>query len=288
MENPPITENLRKPEFNPLRPLFKKWDMLSKNLKQFPAKAPILLPDLFVSCESGADMHTVILQLTDHLLQRPNLMSFYGDVYSFESPFHYCRPEQPFSELFRLMDSARSAAGFRNHFKGIVHLNVDEWIGHHEEQYFAEFLTYLSENSANWMIVLSVTGSPKHKKEIEELRSVCAMFLRIETVQIKLPGADYYLDMLKNMLAGYGVYLTLEASAKLLESVKVIRKNKYFSGTYNIGCFADDVVYTLYSRSSAPKTVLAPEDVEEFGADSDYIKRTIVRMEKKNSIGFGS
>ena len=288
MEKPTEQSPVRRTEYYPLRQLFRKWDTFSKNIKQYPAKAPILLPDLFAVYERGVDMREIIGQIDEFLANKKNLMDFYGDVTNFEIILHYCSPHSDFPELIRLMNAVRSAAGFRNHFRGIVHINIDEWVGHHEEPCFAELLDYLSENSRNWLIVLSVENDPKRKQDIELLRSVAAMFLRLESVTIKLPGAEYYLDMFSGMLGGYGISLSPASQEKLLETIKVISKNRYFCGTYNINCLADDVVYTLYTRPGSPKQLLEPEDLEEFGPDSEYVKRMIQMMERKSAIGFGN
>ena len=319
MEKPTEQSPVRRTEYYPLRQLFRKWDTFSKNIKQYPAKAPILLPDLFAVYERGVDMREIIGQIDEFLANKKNLMDFYGDVpfleflltytkpdepfaelnrliedgakftvSTFEIILHYCSPHSDFPELIRLMNAVRSAAGFRNHFRGIVHININEWVGHHEEPCFAELLDYLSENSRNWLIVLSVENDPKRKQDIELLRSVAAMFLRLESVTIKLPGAEYYLDMFSGMLGGYGISLSPASQEKLLETIKVISKNRYFCGTYNINCLADDVVYTLYTRPGSPKQLLEPEDLEEFGPDSEYVKRMIQMMERKSAIGFGN
>lgn len=288
MEKPTEQPPVRRTEYYPLRQLFRKWDTFSKNIKQYPAKAPILLPDLFAVYERGVDMREIIGQIDEFLANKKNLMDFYGDVTNFEIILHYCSPHSDFPELIRLMNAVRSAAGFRNHFRGIVHININEWVGHHEEPCFAELLDYLSENSRNWLIVLSVENDPKRKQDIELLRSVAAMFLRLESVTIKLPGAEYYLNMFSGMLGGYGISLSPASQEKLLETIKVISKNRYFCGTYNINCLADDVVYTLYTRPGSPKQLLEPEDLEEFGPDSEYVKRMIQMMERKSAIGFGN
>ncbi len=285
MENPATN---RRSEYNPLRSLFKKWDNLSKNLQKYPVRAPILLPDLFVCADRGVEFTRLIDELNEFLLARKNLMDFYGDVDHFEFFLNYCSPDAGFTEIVRLMNEVKAAAGFRNHFKGIVHIGIDDWIGHHEETYFSEFLSYLSENSRNWLIVLSVTDDPDRHDGIEEMRSVVSMFLRVEHLQIKLPGAEHYLDMLEGMLEGYGISLDDDARKAMLASIKVLRRNRYFSGEFNINCLADDIVYTLYSLPGSPAKLLTKADLEGFTASSDYIKRTIIRMQKKNTIGFNN
>lgn len=273
-------------EYASLRALLKKWDTLSGNLKTYSNKAPILLPDLFVATDIGCSVSDILPQLTEYMLSRKNLMDFYGDVFYFEFYLNYCMPDAVFMEIQRLMGEVKSAAGFRNHFKGIVHININEWIEHEEEKHFAEFLSYLAENSGNWLIILSVNDYPKKAEQIEALQSVISMFLRIESLKFKQPRSDYYLARLQDALAAYGIFLDESALELLRGSIRVLRKNKHFSGISTVNMLACDIGYTVYSGSNKPSERLSAEDLAEFGPESEYIRRTIANFEKSKRIGF--
>jgi hypothetical protein len=86
-------------------------------------------------------------------MEKPNLMSFYGDVAYFEFMLNYCGPRENFSELQRLMDGVDNAKGFRSEFRGILFIDIDDWRDHFEEKHFVDFMEYLSDNSDDWLIV---------------------------------------------------------------------------------------------------------------------------------------
>lgn len=109
-----------------------------------------------------------------------NLMEFYGDVKFFEFLLNYCHPNEYFSELQRLIDKIDNAAGFRNEFKGIVHIDINEWIDHFEKKHFVSLMECLSSNSNKWLIVLSVYSDKKEK--IHNLNAFLSLYLRIEKI----------------------------------------------------------------------------------------------------------
>ena len=140
--------------------LIRKWAVLSSNLKTLPVNGPILIPDLFV-----------------YLIAQKNLLDFNGDIPCFEFMLNYCPPGAGFKELERLIDGISDCAGYRNEFRGIVHIKLDYWLGHQEEHHFIDLLDYLSENTFKWLIILSV--STKNEDKASAMESVLSMFLRL-------------------------------------------------------------------------------------------------------------
>lgn len=273
-------------EYPALGKLFKKWEILSGNLKNTELKAPILLPDLFVEADDGCGITELIGHIGDFLFEHRNLMDFYGDVRSIQFMLNYAAAGTDFDEMLRFMQEIKHAAGFRNQFKGIVHVDVSEWLGHSEEKHFIEFLNYLADNSGDWMIVLTVRNNPKRKADIEAMEATLSMFLRLETLKLSLPKADYFLGVLKDKLLAYGIKLTPDAEALMTETLRLLRKNKYFDGRFTVGILSQDIVYTIYSRPGVKDEALNARELSEFGPESEYVSRTVQKMEMTKRIGF--
>ena len=138
-----------------LRELIARWDTLSANLSR--RAGTVTLPDLFV-CSSGPGIASRLTQaIASYFEDKSNLMEFYGDVRSFEFVLEYSREPEPFHGIQHFIDAVRSAAGFRNHFKGIIHIQLDDWLGHQDEPRFISFMNYIAQNTGDWLIILSVT-----------------------------------------------------------------------------------------------------------------------------------
>ena len=265
-----------------LKCIVKKWQTLSDNMNEHPTDLPILLPDMLWFAKSGSGKSSILRLLSEYLYSAGNLMDFYGDVKCFEFLLSYCAPSEPFTELNRLIDEVGNAAGFRNEFKGIIYIDIDEWKDHYEEKHFVSFMEYLSGNSDNWMLILSINSD--YKEKFHNLEAFISMFLRLEKISISHPKSEDLFDFLKDKLSNYGLELEEDAQALLLSTIETLRSNKYFDGYKSIKMLCQDIVYTVFSRKKTDK--LSAEMLKDFDSDSDYIKRTIFNSEKIKTIGF--
>lgn len=156
-----------------LHMLVSKWDKLAANLKGRTIGAPIVLPDIIMYTDHGFGNSHLLGLLAEYIESKKTLMDFSGDVKLFEFAMSYCPPEKSFSELTRLMDSIRAAAGYRNEYKGLVRISLDQWVGHHSEKYFFELMEYLAAHTNNWLIVLTLSEKRMKEQEIWKLQRQC-------------------------------------------------------------------------------------------------------------------
>ena len=264
--------------------LIKKWEMLSENLSDKTALAPMILPDLFLVSGSGTGRTHLLKLMSEYLSETPGLMDFYGDVKYFEFLLNYCRPDQYFSEIQRLMTEVDNAAGFRSEYRGIVYIDIDEWLGHCEEKHFASFMEYLSDNSSDWVVVLSVSDS--NSEQVSQMEAFVSAFIRIEKITIEAPSATELTQYLKSRLGSYALVLDVQAEALITESINELCKNKYFDGYKTVRMLSDDIIYTLYTEGTKKSGALSAEDLSGFAKDGEYIQRMIIKIEKTKRIGF--
>lgn len=176
------------------------------------------------------------------------------------------------------------AAGFRNEFKGIIRVNVDEWLGHHGEKHFLDFLQYLQINTSSWLVVLTLSNH-QESAQTQEMEAVVSMYLRLEKVTLHMPSDADLAEYAAQHLGRYGLILTADARDILTASIGVLRDNAYFYGLHTISDLCNDIVYSLFSESSTVDNVISGDMLEDFSADSDYIKRTVLKI-KRNALGF--
>ena len=266
-----------------LKILINRWEILSENLSKRSFDAPILLPELFVYTSPGYGNTQLLSLLAGYLDSKKNLMSFYGDVKFFEFKLDYCSPEKDFRELYRFIEAVDNAAGFRNEFRGIIRINVNEWLGHHKEKHFLEFLQFLEINTPHWLIILTVSSTEKND-DTKAMEAVVSMYLRMETVTLHMQSDEDLIAFAENQLEKYDLKLDDDAKCLLKESVSVLRKNKYFYGLHTVASLCNDIVYSIYSASTDVSHVITADMLSDFRADGDYIKRTLMKIETK--LGF--
>ena len=180
---------------------------------------------------------------------------------------------------------ASSAAGFRNQYKGIIRINVDEWIEHHKEKHFLDFLQFLQANTAYWFIILTISDTEENEKT-QEMEGIVSMYLRIEKITLNRPSDDDFVEFADKYLSKYGLSLDDGAKELLTNSIAVLKNNKYFYGLHTIRDLCNDIVYTLYSESTSVNNIITADMLNNFSPDSEYIKRTVLKIKKTATIGF--
>lgn len=270
-------------EADEIKPVIERWRILSENIKSRPTDSPIILPDMLWVAKSGVGKTHLLKLLCGFLTQQRNLMEFFGDVPFFEFMVSYCRPDEAFTELNRLIDEVNNAAGFRNAFKGVVHIDIDEWLDHFTEKHFVCLMEYLAANSDQWLVVLSVSSDNQEK--LHNLYAFLTMYLRIEKVTLSLPKTADLFEYIQRQLSGYGLELAEDAKALLHDTIEKLRRNKYFDGFKTIKMLCQDIVYSVFSCENMAGQVLTAQMLSDFSADSEYVKRTVANIERVNRIG---
>lgn len=272
-------------EAEEVKSVVKRWNVLSENIKSKPTNTPIILPDMLWVARSGVGKTNLLKLVSEYLYSQKNLMEFYGDVKFFEFLLGYCPPDQKFTELQRLIDEVSNAAGFRNEYKGIIYIDINEWLNHYEEKHFISLMEYLSGNSDNWLVVLSVYS--ENKEKIHNLNAFLSMYLRIEKITLSLPKTEDLFGYIENKLNDYGLALEENAKALLFDTIEKLRKNKYFDGFKTIKMLCQDIVYEVFSKENIETYTLSADMLSHFSADSEYVKKTVANIERAKQIGFG-
>lgn len=269
-----------------IRSVVQQWQNLSENIDRFPTGLPLILPDLFLVADYGVGRTHVLRLLADYLSSQKNLMDFYGDVKYFEFLLRYCKPGEPFAELPRLIQTVSDAAGFRSEYRGIVSIDVNEWLGHCEEKHFLDLLEYLADNSDHWLIVFTVPNADEN--DLRTMEAVLSMFLRIEKAVLSLPSPDELLRYVSKKLYMYNILLSDDAGELLAASIARLRSSKYFDGLKTLDILVRDIAYRMYASTVYKPHEVTAEELFDFAEDGEYIRTRIQKDEKKKSrtIGF--
>lgn len=261
-----------------------KWKIFSDNIRKAPIDTSVVMPDMFWIAKSGSGKTYMLNMLAEFLAERENLIDFYGKCKFFEFLLGYCAPETSFSEIKRFMDEVTESAGFRSEFRGVVCIDVSEWIGHCEEKHFLSFLEFISAHSDKWVVVLLINED--ESEDSKKLEAVVSMYLRIEKINIKMPSTEIFMEYIESFLRGYGISVAADAHSVLSQSVEQLRGNKYFDGYKTIKMISNELLYHSFSNKAERDLVIDLIDVEEFSYDSDFVKRIMINCENKRKIGF--
>lgn len=272
------------PQCDDVKALIRKWHTLSVNMRTLDNRVA-LLPDLFWIVPSGAGKTTFLRTLTDYLHEDDNLVDFYGNVDVFEFLLGYCPPNQPFTELRRLMDAVKNAAGFRNEYRGVMCIDIEEWVKHYKDRHFIAFMEYLAANSEHWLIILCAT--PDQDNDLHNLQAFLSMFLRLETIRMNMPSDEQLVQHLAELLSHRGLSLTADACTLLEHTFAALRENKYFDGFKSAELLAKDILYHLFSGDELPPSVLNAPALASFAGNSRYVQDMLyTSAASRKTIGF--
>ncbi len=262
--------------------VMKKWDTLSKRIAP-DKKLPMILPDLFWVARSGVGKTNLLKLLSEYLYEAGNLMDFHGNVKYFEFMLDYRSPDMPFHEIERMINEVRDAAGFRNLYRGIIAVDIEEWLGHCEEKHFISFLEYLASNSADWLVIFNVTG--EREEELQTLESILSMYFRLEKSVLSLPQTDVLVEYVADRLQMYGLSLDPGAEKTVFKAIETMRANKYFDGYKTLLILCQDIVYEAYSGETMSGKTITATDLERFAPENTYMQRATWRAERERRIG---
>lgn len=272
--------------YKPIQELFNRWEIFSKNISQKPENMPIIIPDMVWKTPAGIGKTHLINIISEFLYSHKNIMDFYGDVKYFEFYLEYCSPNEYFSEIQRLMNEVSVASGFRNEYRGIIHIDVSEWVSKSKEKHFRTFLEYLSQNSDNWLIIISI---PLMKDEsTKEIEAIINSYLRIDTIILDMPSSDKIVDICCEYFSKYEIKLLEDARLLIKSTIDKLKENKYFDGFKTVQMLCQDIVYYIYSHNDLVKKPICAVDLMEFSSESNYTAFVISKNEEKarGVIGF--
>lgn len=272
-------------ESDDIKKIVKRWDNFSRNKAKFETDAPLVLPDMLWVSKSGYGT-TNLLGLLSEYMYEERIMEFYGDVKYLEFDLEYCPAEMPFTSFEKFKDAVQNAAGFRNEYKGIVCININNWINHVSERRFIQFLEYLSVNSDLWHIIFVADGSGKDK--LEELEAVLSVYFRIEKAIFNLPDTQALYSYMEERIKKYGFVINEDAKSILIETINELRKSKYFDGYKTLNMICSDLVYREFSSDDFVSYKITKETAEYYSKKSDFVTKTKSNFEKRNKIGYGS
>lgn len=126
----------------------------------------------------------------------------------------YIAPCDSFHELRRLILRIRESTGLRANFQGVVAVEVTEWVGHENEEYFSVFLKYLYDHRAVWKPAVILNN--RTERQVQRFLSACSRYITPKLYDILLfADKETLCDMLSNAFKEQGGNVSLEAAEHL-------------------------------------------------------------------------
>jgi len=244
----------------------------------------VTLPNYLWVSRQGGGISTYVNLLTDHLYETKGI-EFCGRVKYIEFTLEYQTGKVPFSILINKFDSTiTGSAGYNRYFKGVVCIDINEWVDDLEEDHFLRFVNYVSGNKRILVIFCIHTDE---RNVIEAVESVLSAQMRIETIILEFPDSKELVDLIESRyLQAKGFSATEGAKILLQKSIDELRKARNFNGFKSISQLGDDILYSIVSDNSSDNKLITADMLSGFSTDSFYVKRARAQIGARKPIGF--
>lgn len=253
--------------------VIERWQRFSENITRYQAKQTLVLPDLVWVSDNGIDKTGLLSLLTNYLDEAENMVEFYGNVKYFEYYLEYVPDKNNFHEIQKLAEKIRDAAGFRSEYKGLLSIELGEWVGHFHEENFINLLKFLATMDNDIMFIFNIHNY--NPEAVEQLMKTLVLFFRIEVIEMTLPDSEELGVYIKNDIQEYGLNLDPEAEAMVIATVNKLREDQYFAGYQMLDRLAADIVYSVYTSTPPYDGIVTKGMISAFAPDGMYVSELI-------------
>lgn len=253
--------------------VIERWQRFSENITRYQAKQALVLPDLVWISDNGIDKTGLLSLLTNYLDEADNMVEFYGNVKYFEYYLEYVPDKTNFHEIQKLAEKIRDAAGFRSEYKGLLSIELGEWVGHFHEENFINLLKFLATMDNDIMFIFNIHNYDP--EAVEQLMKILVLFFRIEVIEMTLPDSEELGMYIKNDIQEYGLNLDPEAEAMVIATVNKLREDQYFAGYQMLDRLAADIVYSVYTSTPPYDGIVTKGMISAFAPDGMYVSELI-------------
>lgn len=126
----------------------------------------------------------------------------------------YIPPCDTFKELRRLILRIQENTGLRANFKGVIAIEVSDWLGHAREEYFTVLLKYLYDHRSLWRLALVLNNCPP--AQVTRFVSHCARFITPRLFPVNLfSEPDTLCRLIQYTFARQNSHIPQEAAARM-------------------------------------------------------------------------
>ena len=129
---------------------------------------------LTMLCTDLREPESLILRLAESA-RAQNPARFAGKKPGVFFRLNYVPPYEKFQELRLLLLRVKEAKGMRAEFRGVVAIDVTEWLGHEGEEFFTVILKYLYDHRNSWMSAFVLCNSTETQQR--KLAVACAAYI---------------------------------------------------------------------------------------------------------------
>jgi hypothetical protein len=261
----------------------KRLHIFLKNRETY-SNIDITLPNYLWEVKRGGGVTTLVKAFAEYLYAA-KAIEFCGTEKSFEFKLDYIAPDAFFSELTRLDKTIADFAGYNRFFKGVMCINIEEWLEHTSEDHFTKFLNYIAGNNDKFLTIFCICSDSKNS--IESIEPALLSHLRLESLVLRFPDMDELVDLVESRyIQEQNLFLTECARTLLHETIGELAEGKHFNGFKSILKLTNDILYNILTNDFDGNHQISAEMLLGYSKDSNYVKKAKAQIGSKQIIGF--
>ena len=262
-----------------IKDTIQRWERFMNGVEYNKEKIRCFLPNPFFVGESEWQTEMAANKLCE-LLHCNNVMQFRDDTQLLYYRVSYNSEEMLcFREIKTLTQLLEYH--FRGKYKGVLVLDLTEWLEHSKEVYFGVLMNYLAEQRED--IFVFFHARTKKLEKIEDMVSQMRKYFHLDIFDFTEENRDVYVEYAKSIFKEQGRFVRKSAEKELENCIERLMRTRGFGGFESVKYMTEEIVFELAVKGSKERGI-TEEVLKEFSGKGIFWKD--VKEEKTQKIGF--
>lgn len=238
--------------------LMKEWKALGRSLRERNLRGRPILPVYWWQAHPGFDLDNA-LALSSRLLAEQGLWDFQGTQPYIPVKLYYSETARhEFPALARLRHTLQAAAGYRPCFRGLLCVDISDWIGRYAELRFEHFLEFIADQRQNLVVVLLIVPAPG--EILDDFTAFVRSRLRIRPLVVNSLAPDDKAIVVQELLRAQGFHLDKGAWRQLKQE---LNEAAFWDSAQALSRLAEELIYSRFSGEDPGGCRIKAADVQD-------------------------
>ena len=245
---------------------FKKWmaeiEKMSSSFSQITSKTNVLKNFVYlISINRGNGLST-ILQLMANTLKKSGFVAFSGQRAVVEWKLTYCPDPDKFPSFEGLLKTIERASNNGEAFKGIVSLDVEEWLDYLSDKRFDLLIDFVWNCKNDIVFVFTIPYVDK--TVLDRLYDKLDDIISTRVMKFIPPSCEQYFEFFKKIFCQYDMAVEEEAYNSFVMKITSEKNDGKFYGFNTVRKIANELLYGIISEAAKndkelPETITAED-----------------------------
>lgn len=264
----------------PLKKWIKETETIASKYKEIAISSKILNNSVYLMSINRGNGLTTVLELMSQTLKKTELVGFAGKRDYIEWNLGYNDNPNDFSSFEGLLHILNKCE-LGGKFKGIISLNIEEWIDHLTDKKFEKILDFMWNNKDDMLFVFTI---PYVEDDIlEKVAGRIDDIISVRTMKFVPPSDEQYFTYFAELFKKYEVELEEGAFSAFIAKITSEKNDGRFYGFNTVKKIANEMLYKLIVKAAKneteiPNKIGVSDFVEMYGIGDNQLVSGIEQL----------